>query len=58
MRKLKGDWSEGMLLLSFGAESFAFQFVIKNIKKTVYKIIILPVDLYRCATWSHTAGRT
>jgi hypothetical protein len=43
-----------MLLLSFGAESFAFQFVIQKYKDDNYKIIVLPVVLYRCATWSLT----
>jgi hypothetical protein len=39
-------------LLSFGVESFVFQFVIK---KYIDKDIILPVVLYGCATWSLTA---
>ena len=39
-------------MLSFGAESFVFQFAIQNIKK--YRTIILPVVLYGCETWSHT----
>jgi len=38
-------------LLSFGAGSFVFQFVIK---KYTDKDIILPVVLYGCATWSLT----
>jgi len=39
-------------LLSFGAESFVFQFLLsKNIKIKVYRTIILPVVLYGCETW-------
>ena len=38
-------------MLSFSAESFVFQFVIKK-----YKDIILPVVLYGCETWSLTLG--
>jgi hypothetical protein len=30
-------------LLSFGAESFVFQFALKNIKIEIYTIIVLPV---------------
>jgi hypothetical protein len=41
-------------MLSFGAEFFVFQFIIKNIKIEVYRIIILSVVLYECETWSHT----
>jgi len=40
-------------LLSFGAESFVFQFLSKNIKIKVYKTIILPVLCGR-DTWSVT----
>jgi hypothetical protein len=39
-------------MLSFGAESFVFQFVIKITKIKIYKTIIVPVVLYRCETWS------
>ena len=39
-------------MLSFGEETFVFQFVIKNLKITVYRTIILPVVLYGCETWS------
>jgi len=42
-------------LLSFGAESFVFQFAIQKFKdKDIqnYKTIILPVVLYGCETWS------
>ena len=38
--------------LLFGAESFVFQFAIKNLKIKIYKTIILPVVLYGCETWS------
>jgi hypothetical protein len=40
--------------LSFGAESFAFQFVNQKYKDNIYKTIILPFVLYGCATWSLT----
>jgi hypothetical protein len=39
-------------LLSFGAESFVFQFAIKKLKIKIYRTIILPVVLYGCETWS------
>ena len=39
-------------LLSFGAESFVFRFVSKNIKFQVYRTIVQPVVLYGCETWS------
>jgi len=38
----------------FGAESFVFQFAIKYLKIKIYRIIILPVVLYGCETWSLT----
>jgi len=38
-------------LLSFGAESFAFQFAIQELKIKIYRTIILPVVLYGCETW-------
>jgi len=42
-------------LLSFGAESFVFQFAIQNIKKTkIYRTMILPDVLCGCETWSPT----
>ena len=41
-------------MLSFGAESFVFLFVIKNLKIKIYRNIILPVVLYGCETWSLT----
>ena len=41
-------------MLSFGAEYFAFQFAIKNIKIKIYRLIRLPVVLYGCDTWSLT----
>jgi len=37
-------------LLSFGVEYFVFQ----NLKIKIYRIIILPVVLYGCETWSPT----
>jgi len=39
-------------LLSFGAESFVFQFAIQKLKINIYRTIILPVVLYECETWS------
>jgi len=39
-------------LLSFGAESFVFRFVTKNIKIKIYRTIILFAALYGCETWS------
>jgi hypothetical protein len=41
-------------LLSFGAESFVFQFISKNMKIMIYKTIILFVVVYGCETWSVT----
>jgi len=41
-------------LLSFGAESFVFQFAFQNLKIKIYRTIILPVVLYGCETWSLT----
>ena len=39
-------------MLSLGAESFVFQFVIQNTR--IYRNIILLVVLYGCETWSLT----
>ena len=39
-------------MLSFGAESFVFQFLSKNLKIKIYRTIILPVVLYGCETSS------
>ena len=41
-------------MLSFGAESFVFQFAIQKLKIKMYRTIILPVVLYGCETWSLT----
>ena len=42
-------------MLSFGAESFVFQFAIKkNLKIKIYRTIILSVVLYGCEIWSLT----
>ena len=41
-------------MLSFGAESFVFQLLSKNIKIVLYRTIILSVVLYGCETWSLT----
>ena len=41
-------------MLSFGAESFVFQFAINNIKIKIYRTIIFPVVLYGCEIWSLT----
>ena len=37
-------------LLSFGAESFVFQFATKNLQIEIYRTIIFPV-VYGCETW-------
>ena len=39
-------------MLSFGAESFVFQFAPNNIKIKIYRTIILLLVLYGCETWS------
>jgi hypothetical protein len=39
-------------LLSFGAESFVFSLLHKNLKIKIYRTIILSVVLYECETWS------
>jgi len=41
-------------LLSFGAESVVYQVAIKYLKIKIYRIIIFPVVLYGCETWSLT----
>ena len=41
-------------MLSFGAESFVFTLLSKNLKIKIYRNIILPVVLYGCETWSLT----
>jgi hypothetical protein len=42
-------------LLSFGAESFVFILLSKNIKFRIHGTIILLVSLYGCDTWSVTS---
>jgi len=39
-------------LLLFGAESSVIQIAVKNLKIKIYRIIIRPVVLYGCETWS------
>jgi hypothetical protein len=41
-------------VLSFGAESFVFRLLSKNLKIKIYRTTILPVVLYGCETWSLT----
>jgi hypothetical protein len=41
-------------LLSFGAESFVFQFANQKFTDEVYRTIILLVVLCGCKTWSFT----
>ena len=41
-------------LLSFGAESFIFQFAIKNTKIKIHRTRFLHVVLYGCEIWSLT----
>jgi hypothetical protein len=43
-------------LLLFSPKSFVFLSHIKNLKIKIYKIVILPVVLYGCKTWSVTLG--
>ena len=41
-------------MLSFGAESYVFQFAIQKFKNKIYRTITLPVVLYGCQSWSLT----
>jgi hypothetical protein len=41
-------------LLSFGAESFVFQFAVQKCKIKIFITMVLPVVLYGCETWSLT----
>jgi hypothetical protein len=41
-------------MLPFGAEPLSSRLLSKNVKVRIYKIIILPVVLYGCETWSLT----
>jgi len=41
-------------LLSFGEECFSSSLLSKNLKIKIYRIVILPVVLYGCETWSLT----
>jgi len=41
-------------MLSFGAESFVFQFATQKLKDKMYRPTVLPVVLYGCETWSLT----
>jgi hypothetical protein len=41
-------------LLSFGAESFVFLYVIQKFKIEIYRTIILPVVVYWCESWPLT----
>jgi hypothetical protein len=43
-------------LLLLSPKSFVFPSYIKNLKIKIYEIVILPVVLYRCETWSLTLG--
>jgi hypothetical protein len=43
-------------LLLFSPKSFVFHLISKNLKIKIYKIVILPVVLYGCETWSLTLG--
>jgi hypothetical protein len=38
----------------FSPETFVLSPAVKNMKVRIYKIIILPVVLYGCETWSVT----
>jgi len=50
--KVKNEVRE--CLLSFGKESFVFQFAIQKYKIRIYRTIIFHVFLYGCETWSLT----
>jgi len=39
-------------LLLFGANSFVFQLLSKNLKIKIYRTIFFPVVFYGCETWS------
>jgi len=39
-------------LISFGAESFVFQLLSKNVKNKIHRTIILPLVLFGLVTWS------
>ena len=41
-------------MLSFGAESFVFQLLSKNLKVKIYGTVILEEVLYGCETWALT----
>jgi len=41
-------------LLSFGAESFVFQFSIQKFQVEISRTIILPIVVYGCETWPLT----
>ena len=41
-------------MLSFGAKSFVFHLLSKNMKIKINKTLIFPVILYGCETWSLT----
>jgi hypothetical protein len=40
------------MLATIQSRTFVFSSAVKNVKITVYKIIILPVVLFVCKTWS------
>jgi hypothetical protein len=44
----------GERLLPFGSQSSVLPPAVRNVKDKSYKIIILPVVLYGCETWSVT----
>jgi hypothetical protein len=44
-------------LLSFGAESFVFQFAIQKYNIKIYTTTILPIVLYGCETWLLRLGK-
>ena len=39
-------------MISFGAESFVFQLLSKNVKNKIHRTIILPLVLFGLVTWS------
>jgi hypothetical protein len=44
-------------LLPSSPESSVFSSAVKNVKVRIRKIIILPVVLYGCETWSHALNK-
>jgi len=50
-KKLRADSSQGMFAI-IRCRIFCLQFATQKLKIKIYRIIILPVVLYGCETWS------